>query len=90
LSEPTILEYEDFDDLCKKVRPKIDGLILKYDGFQGTFLPQVWEQLRTPEEFLEHLSMKAGADMSIYSQHPTIYRYSVDAIEENFDEISVL
>jgi hypothetical protein len=34
--------------------------------------------------------MKAGADMSIYSQHPTIYRYSVDAIEENFDEISVL
>lgn len=90
LSEPTILEYKDFDDLCEKVQPKIDGLILKHGGCQGTFLPQVWEQLRTPKEFLEHLSMKAGADMSIYSQHPTIYRYGVAAIEENFDEISVL
>lgn len=90
LSEPTILEYEDFDDLCEKVKPKIDGLILKHNGYHGTFLPQVWAQLKTPREFLEHLSMKAGADMSIYTHHPTIYRYSVDAVEENFDEILVL
>lgn len=87
LSEPTILEYKDFDDLCKKVQPKIDGLILKHQQYQGTFLPQVWEQLPTPKLFLEHLSMKAGADISLYEQHPTIYRYSVDAIEENFDEV---
>lgn len=87
LSEPTILEYKDFDDLCKKVQPKIDGLILKHPLYQGTFLPQVWEQLPTPKLFLEHLSMKSGSDMSIYAQHPTIYRYSVDAIEENFDEV---
>lgn len=90
LSEPEILEYEDFDDLCKKVRPKIDGLILKHGFYQGTFLPQVWEQLATPKEFLEHLSMKAGANPSIYKEHPAIYRYTVDAIEENFDEIEPL
>ncbi len=87
LSEPTILEYSDFDDLCKKVRPKLDGLILKHPLYQGTFLPQVWEQLPTPEIFLEHLSMKAGADLSIYEKHPDIYRYSVDSIEKDFDEI---
>ena len=87
LSEPTILEYTDFDDLCQKVQPNIDGLILKHQGYHGTFLPQVWQQLPTPKLFLEHLSMKAGADMSIYAQHPTIYRYGVDAIEENFDEV---
>lgn len=90
LSEPEILEYEDFDDLCKKVRPKIDGLILKHGSYGGTFLPQVWEQLATPKEFLEHLSMKAGANPSIYKEHPSIYRYTVDAIEENFDEIEPL
>lgn len=87
LSEPEILDYDDFDDLVKKVIPKVDGLILKHGVHQGTFLPQVWEQLPTPELFLEHLSLKAGANSSIYTEHPTIYRYRVNAIEKSFDQI---
>lgn len=87
LSEPEILEYKDFEDLCKKITPHVDGLILKHEIYQGTFLPQVWEQLPTPKLFLEHLSMKAGSSLSIYEEHPTIYRYSVDAVEEDFDEV---
>lgn len=87
LSEPTLLEYDDFDDLLNKVVPDIDGLILKHHGYQGTFLPQVWEQLPSPKEFLGHLSMKAGLNPSVYAQHPTIYRYRVEAIEGKFDEI---
>lgn len=87
LSEPTILEYKDFDDLCKKIQPNVDGLILKHGIYQGTFLPQVWEQLPTPKLFLEHLSQKAGSFLSIYEEHPEIYRYRVDAIEGDFDEI---
>ena len=90
LSEPTILEYENYEDLLQKVQPNIDGLILKHERYQGTFLPQVWEQLPSAKEFLEHLSMKAGANPSIYSEHPTIYRYGVEHIEENFDEILAL
>jgi AmmeMemoRadiSam system protein A len=87
LTEPEILNYENYDDLLDKIQPKVDGLILKHGAYQGTFLPQVWEELPTPREFLEHLSRKAGANPSIYEQHPTIYRYRVDAIEENFDAI---
>jgi len=87
LTEPEILEYEDFDDLLKKVEPGIDGLIIKHDVYQGTFLPQVWEELKMPKEFLEHLSMKAGLSPSVYDLHPLIYRYRVEAIEEKFDEI---
>jgi AmmeMemoRadiSam system protein A len=87
LSEPKILEYTDFEDLVKKIRPNIDGLILQHGSHQGTFLPQVWEQLPTPKEFLEHLSYKAGSNPSIYKENPTIYTYQVDAIEERFDEI---
>ncbi len=90
LSKPEILEYEDFSDLLQKVRPDVDGLIINYNGSQGTFLPQVWEQLKTPREFLEHLSMKAGLNPSVYEKHPMIYRYRVDAIEEKFDEIASL
>ncbi len=87
LSEPHFLEYEDFDDLVQKIRPNIDGLILKYGVYQGTFLPQVWEQLTQAKDFLEHLSIKAGANPSIYAKHPDIYTYQVDAIEEKFDAI---
>jgi len=87
LSEPEILDYEDYDDLLQKVKPNIDGLILKHGKFQGTFLPQVWEQLPTAKLFLEHLSLKAGATPSIYSENPTIYRYGVEHIEDNFDAI---
>jgi AmmeMemoRadiSam system protein A len=87
LSEPVILEYKDYDDLLKKVKPNIDGLILKHGPYQGTFLPQVWEQLPHAKDFLEHLSQKAGANPSIYTQHPTIYRYGVEHIKDNFKDI---
>ncbi|ABB45124.1 AMMECR1 [Sulfurimonas denitrificans DSM 1251] len=87
LTPPEILEYEDYEDLLKKVTPLKDGLILNYGSYQGTFLPQVWDELKTQELFLEHLSYKAGANPSIYAYHPTIYRYRVEAIEENFDEV---
>ncbi len=90
LSEPKILEYKDYEDLEQKIQPNIDGLILQHGRYQGTFLPQVWEQLATPKLFLEHLSMKAGATPSIYKEHPTIYRYSVEHIQESFDAIQSL
>lgn len=87
LSEPELIVYDNYDDLLKKVQPNIDGLILKHHSYQGTFLPQVWKQLPTPELFLEHLSMKAGANPSIYAEHPTMYKYSVDHIDADFNEI---
>lgn len=90
LSEPKLLEYDDFDDLLTKVIPNIDGLVLKYGAYQGTFLPQVWEELPKPKDFLDHLSRKAGSDSSIYKEHPSIYRYSVDAIEDDFNKIKAL
>lgn len=87
LSEPKILEYADFHDLLNKVEPGFDGLIIKHKGRQGTFLPQVWDEIKSPKEFLEHLCVKAGLSPIIYNEHPTIYRYRVEAIEEEFDEI---
>lgn len=87
LTNPELLEYKNYDDLVEKVEPNIDGLILKYGNNQGTFLPQVWEQLSDEKSFLEHLSYKAGLEPSVYARHPEIYRYRVDAIEEKFDAV---
>jgi len=87
LSEPIMIEYSDYEDLKSKIVPQKDGLILKYGQYQGTFLPQVWEQLPSVEQFLEHLSYKAGANPTIYSLHPDIYRYRVEHIKEKWNAI---
>jgi len=63
LSGAKPLEYEDADDLIKKLRPGKDGIILGSGFNQATFLPQVWEELQKPEDFLSHLCVKAGLDL---------------------------
>ncbi|MFC1523982.1 AmmeMemoRadiSam system protein B [Thermodesulfobacteriota bacterium] len=60
LSEPAPLAYNGPDDLIAKLRPGIDGVIIKKGFHNATFLPQVWEQLPRTEEFLAHLCRKAG------------------------------
>ncbi len=90
LSEPEIIEYKDFNDLLTKVEPELDGLVFKHKGHQGTFLPQVWKELKSPKVFLEHLSIKAGLSPFVYEEHPDIFRYRVQAINEDFDKIPPL
>jgi AmmeMemoRadiSam system protein A len=87
LSEPVFVKYKDYNDLRTKITPKEDGLILKYKNYQGTFLPQVWDELNEIDIFLEHLSYKAGANPSIYQLHPDIYKYKVEHIKGKWDEI---
>jgi len=60
LSEPEKLEYQNGEDLLEKLRPDIDGVIIRKGPYSSTFLPQVWEQLPDKKLFLEHLCQKAG------------------------------
>ena len=60
LSEPQPLKYHDGADLVKKLRPGVDGVILRKDHASATFLPQVWAQLPQASDFLSHLCVKAG------------------------------
>jgi hypothetical protein len=60
ISAPVNLKYDNPLELPGMLKPGLDGVILK-DGFRkATFLPQVWEQLPDPEEFLAHLCRKMG------------------------------
>lgn len=42
------------------LRPGGDGVVLEAAGRQGVFLPQVWEHLSDPRDFLTRLAEKAG------------------------------
>ena len=60
LTPLTTLEYTDADDLVKRLRPGMDGVILREGAASATFLPQVWKQLPRCQDFLSHLCLKAG------------------------------
>jgi AmmeMemoRadiSam system protein A len=60
LSPPQPLEYTDGASLLTKLRPGIDGVILRDGWRSATFLPQVWQQLPSPDQFLDTLCLKAG------------------------------
>ncbi len=83
LTEPQPLEYADPQDLVNKLRPNIDGVILSKGPARSTFLPQVWEQLSKPEDFLTHLCLKAGLPKDAWKkEHLEIQTYQVQYFEE--------
>lgn len=83
LSEPQPLEFTDADDLLSKIRPGIDGLIIRKGIYSSTFLPQVWDQLPDKHSFLDHLCMKAGLPANEW-QKPglKVFTYQVQYFEE--------
>ncbi len=83
LTQPVPLEYSTADDLLAKLRPGVDGVILK-DGFRrATFLPQVWEKVADKEEFLSHLCMKMGAPSDQWKRkHLDVLVYQVEEFHE--------
>lgn len=80
LTVPEKLDYEDTKDLKSKIRPNIDGVIIRLDSYQATFLPQVWEELPSFEQFFSHLCMKAGLSGNCLENHPEIYTYQAEKI----------
>ena len=60
LTEPKEFKYKNSDDLISKLEKDKFGLIIQKGGKSATFLPQVWEELSKPEDFLSHLCSKAG------------------------------
>ncbi|MCF8014581.1 MAG: AMMECR1 domain-containing protein, partial [Chromatiaceae bacterium] len=66
-------------ELLAAIEPGVDGLILSEGHRRGTFLPSVWEQLPTREEFLRHLKQKAGLAPDYWSPQIQVARYRTES-----------
>ena len=77
LSAPKPLSFADEADLLAQLRPGEDGLILDGDGRRGTFLPQVWESIPEPRQFLAELKRKAGLPADTPAARCRVWRYRV-------------
>ena len=84
LSRAQPLHYDEPEDLPAKLRPGVDGVILRDGHWRATFLPQVWQQLPTAEQFLDHLCLKAGLAQGTWRQRKLeILTYQVQCFEED-------
>jgi len=83
LSQPVPMpSFAREEEAVAALRPGVDGLILEAGAHRGTFLPQVWEQLPDPTEFLAHLKRKAGLAPGFWSPDVELQRYAVTKWEE--------
>ena len=80
LSIPQKLEVEREDELLRILEERKPGLIIEKGYAKATFLPQVWEELEQPSDFLTHLCVKAGMSPDAWKQPSqlSIYAYEVE------------
>jgi AmmeMemoRadiSam system protein A len=78
--EPVVVDSEQA--LLEMLRPGVDGLVLERDESRATFLPDVWEQIPEPLEFVRHLKQKAGWPANAWSPLINVQRYTTESFEE--------
>ena len=76
------LVFVDEADALAQIRPGLDGLILSHGNRRATFLPQVWETLPEPQQFLAHLKLKAGLPAYFWDDKVALARYGVQKWKE--------
>lgn len=83
LTVPEPVPHQSPEELLQILRPLVDGVILISGWHRATFLPQVWERVPNPVQFLEMLSEKAGGSPDLWRNPATeVLRYQVEIFEE--------
>jgi AmmeMemoRadiSam system protein A len=70
-------EFGCEEEALAQLRPGVDGIIFEVGERRSTFLPQVWEQLPDPWDFLAHLKRKAGLPPAFWDPAVKLWRYRV-------------
>jgi AmmeMemoRadiSam system protein A len=87
LSAATDMQFDSEQHVLEQLRPGVDGVVLQYGGARGTFLPQVWESLPQPADFLAHLKRKAGLPAGFWHEDIRLSRYTVSKWKEPVEAI---
>ena len=83
LSAPEPVTARDERSLLDRLRPGIDGVVIEHAGKRATFLPQVWESLPEPADFLAGLKRKAALPSDFWSPSVKVSRYGVTKWRES-------
>jgi len=76
----SLLPISDEEELLQRLVPGRDGLVLSEGTHRALFLPQVWEMLPQPKEFVQHLKLKAGLPEHHWSNAMVAHRFEVSSV----------
>jgi AmmeMemoRadiSam system protein A len=65
------MAFRDEADFMAQLRPGVDGIVFQYGRHRSTFLPQVWESLPEPVQFMQQLKRKAGLPPNFWHDEVT-------------------
>jgi len=82
LTTPEVMDAHDEQEVRRRLRPGIDGVVLSLGARRATFLPQVWDELPDPADFLRQLKRKAGWPAGFWDADLVVETYRVRAWEE--------
>lgn len=82
LSAMQPLLFDSEADALTQLRPGVDGVVFEFGRYRSTFLPQVWEQLPKPRQFMAHLKQKAGLAPDFWAPGVQLQRYTVAKFKE--------
>lgn len=77
------LAFASREEALTQLRPFVDGVVFEFGHHRSTFLPQVWESLPDPEDFLEQLKRKAGLPLGFWADGMRLSRYTVAKWKES-------
>jgi AmmeMemoRadiSam system protein A len=76
------LTFQSEEHALSQLLPGQHGVVFEYGYHQSTFLPQVWEEIGDPAEFLAHLKHKAGLPPDFWDAEVKLARYTVSKWRE--------
>jgi AmmeMemoRadiSam system protein A len=79
LSHERPIAVDSEQALIDSLRPDHDGLIIRDQGRDALFLPQVWEALPDPRAFVRHLKTKAGLPADHWSPTVQAWRFTTES-----------
>jgi AmmeMemoRadiSam system protein A len=82
LTAPRPLKYANAEELPSLLHPGKDGVILARGLRRATFLPQVWEKVPEPSQFLDMLCEKMGFEYDLWRREKLdVFIYHVESFE---------
>ena len=84
LSTPRPMRFNDEAHLVAQIQPDTDGLILQDGQKHGIFLPVMWEQIASPQDFVRNLKNKAGLPLDHWSNTLQAWLYTTESFGGKF------
>ncbi|CAH0530428.1 AmmeMemoRadiSam system protein A [Vibrio hippocampi] len=84
LTPPTSLPIESEAMLLDYLQTHQCGLVLQHGSKSALLLPQVWEKLPEPQQFLQHLKQKAGWSNDYWHDDICVSRFDVESAQRPF------